>query len=383
VAVESKQELTLALLTDWWQAYRDAERDPAQDVVVLAARRDEVDRLNSYCQQVLAHNGRLGAERLRVEDREVAVGDRVVCGKNAIGQLGIANGSRGLVVGLDTRARTLTVRLDGPEAREVTLPRWYLDGRTHQDHNRRVDLAYATSGHRAQGLTKWRALVRVTGAEDVNWFNVQLSRARQDTRLYTVIGPEPHDAAGELDLPDIERGDAFTQISRALNKDGSQRLAIDTTSTLDLRQLFTRELRAERDRLGAQLAQAPKDRARELARATTRRQRAEVELAAARSGQPAGMLRHGRAEQAGVVAVAGQQADRATRREQERRGHQQRRAGWLEQPARRCWWPRRLARAARRPGRHLLPGRSDAGVAAPRPRPGLRGDRPRPARLPA
>jgi conjugative relaxase-like TrwC/TraI family protein len=75
VAAESKQELALALLNDWWQAYQEAERDPAQDVVVLAARRDEVDRLNTYCQQVLAKHSRLGPECLRVEDREMAVGD--------------------------------------------------------------------------------------------------------------------------------------------------------------------------------------------------------------------------------------------------------------------------------------------------------------------
>jgi conjugative relaxase-like TrwC/TraI family protein len=331
VAAESKQELALALLNDWWQAYREAEQDPAQDVIVLAARRDEVDRLNTYCQQVLAKHGRLGTERLRVEDREVALGDRVVCGHNAIRQLGIANGSRGLVVGLDTRVRTLTIRLDGT-GREVTLPRWYLDGRTSAEHHRRVDLAYATTGHRAQGLTKWRALVRVTGAEDVNWFNVQLSRARQDTRLYATVGPEPHEDT-ELDLPQVERGDALEQVGRAMSKDGSQRLALDTASTPDLCRLSTAELRGERDRLSAQLAQAPKDRARELARATQRRQRAEAELAAARSGPPAPMLRHGRAEQAGVVALAGQQTDRATRREQELRGHQQRRAGWLEQHA--------------------------------------------------
>jgi hypothetical protein len=334
VAAESKQALALALLNDWWDAYREAEQDPVQDVVVLAARRDEVDRLNTYCQQVLAKHGRFGAERLRVEDRKVAVGDRAVCGHNAIGQLGIANGSRGVVTALDPKARTLTLRLDGPDAREVTLPRWYLDGRTSQEHNRRVDLAYATTGHRAQGLTKWRALVRVTGGEDVNWFNVQLSRARQDTRLYAVVGPEPHDAAGELDLPDLERGDAFTQISRALNKDGSQRLAIDTTSSLDLRQLTTGELRAERDRLAGRLAEAPRDRSRELDRARDRRQQAEAELAAQRE-RSADMLRLGRDQQragvpAGAEAVAAQQADRTMRREQELRAHQQRRAGWLE-----------------------------------------------------
>jgi conjugative relaxase-like TrwC/TraI family protein len=335
VAAESKQELALALLNDWWDAWKEAERDPAQDVVVLAARRDEVDRLNTYCQQVLAKHGRLGTDRLRVEDREVAVGDRVVCGDNAIPQLGIANGSRGLVVGMDPKARTLTLRLDGP-GREVTLPRWYLDGRTSRERNRRVDLAYATTGHRAQGLTKWRALVRVTGAEDVNWFNVQLSRAREDTRLYAVVGPEPHDQAGELDLPEVERGDALAQVGRAMRKDGSQYLALDTTSTADMRLLSTAELRAERDRLAGRLAEAPRDRARELARARNRREQAEAELTAAR--QRAGMLRRGWAgERAGVPvgaeAIARQQADRATRREQELRAHQQRRAGWLERHA--------------------------------------------------
>jgi hypothetical protein len=347
VAAESKQELALALLNDWWQAYREAERDPAQDVIVLAARRDEVDRLNTYCQQVLARHGRLGAERLRVEDREVAVGDRVVCGHNALGQLGIANGSRGLVVGLDVRARTLILRLDGSR-REVTLPRWYLDGGGRDERNRRVDLAYATTGHRAQGLTKWRALVRVTGSENGNWFTVQLSRARQDTRLYAVVGPEPHEAAGELDLPEVERGDALAQVGRAMRKDGSQYLALDTTSTPDPRHLSTHELRAERDRLVGQLAQAPRDRARELARATQRRAQAEAELAAAR--QRAGMLRGGRGGeragvQAGAEAVAGQQADRATGREQELRAHQQHRAGWLEQHADLVGAYRRVVRA--------------------------------------
>jgi ATP-dependent exoDNAse (exonuclease V) alpha subunit len=54
VAAESKPAATLALLQDSWQAWQDAERDPAEDVIVLAGRRAEVDRLNSACQQLLA-----------------------------------------------------------------------------------------------------------------------------------------------------------------------------------------------------------------------------------------------------------------------------------------------------------------------------------------
>jgi conjugative relaxase-like TrwC/TraI family protein len=338
VAADSKPAATLALLQDWWAAYQEAERDPAQEVIVLAARRAEVDRLNTACQELLAARGRIGSERFQVEDRQLAVGDRVVCGHNAIGELGVANGSRGTITALDPQARALTLRLDATDGRTVTLPRSYLDGRGRGEHNRRVDLAYATTGHRAQGLTRGRALVRLTGSEDVNWLYVQLSRARQDTRLYAVVGPEPQ-GAGELDLPDREQPDAYLQLAAALSRTGGQTLAIDTPSNPDLQRLSTAESRAERDRLRRQLDQAPRDRSRELNRATTHRQQAEEALAAhqpSASGQPGGMLRwlHRGSDQPaqlpGGLAVATQQAHRAHERERELRQHQQRREGWLE-----------------------------------------------------
>jgi ATP-dependent exoDNAse (exonuclease V) alpha subunit len=122
VAAESKPAATLALLSDWWQAYHEAERDPAQDVIVLAGRRAEVDRLNVACQELLAARGCVGPDRLQVEDLKLAIGDRVICGRNAISQLGVANGTRGTVTALDPQARTLTIRLEGDQPREVVLP---------------------------------------------------------------------------------------------------------------------------------------------------------------------------------------------------------------------------------------------------------------------
>jgi conjugative relaxase-like TrwC/TraI family protein len=337
VAADSKPAATLALLQDWWAAWQQAERDPTEEVVVLAGRRAEVDRLNSACQELLAARGRLGAERLEVEDRQLRVGDRVVCGHNAIAELGVANGSRGVVTALHPHERTLTLRLHGSDGRTVMLPRSYLDGRGRGERNRRVDLAYATTGHRAQGLTRGRALVRLTGSEDVNWLYVQLSRARHDTRLYAVVGPEAH-GAGELDLPDRDQPDAYLQLAQALSRSGGQTLAIHTPSCPDLQRLSTAELRAERDRLRRQLDQAPRDRARELARATAHRGQAEQVLAAHHQPtdhQPPGMLRwlrHGEepARIPGGLAVATQQANRAHDRERELRQHQQRRQGWLE-----------------------------------------------------
>jgi hypothetical protein len=268
----------------------------------------------------------------------LAVGDRVVCGKNAIAALGVANGSRGTITALDPQARTLTMRLDGTDGRMVILPQSYVDGRGRGERNRRVDLAYATTGHRAQGLTRGRALVRLTGSEDVNWLYVQLSRARQEVRLYAVVGPEPQ-GGGELDLPDREQPDGYVQLAQALARAGGQSLAIDTPSSPDLLRLSTGELRAERDRLRHQLDQAPRDRSRELERASVHREQVEQVLAAyqpATGRQPAGMLRWlGRTDDQpsrvpGGVAVVSQQANRTHDRERELRQHQHRRQGWVE-----------------------------------------------------
>jgi ATP-dependent exoDNAse (exonuclease V) alpha subunit len=60
VAADSKPAATLALLQDWWVAWQDADHDPTQEVIVLAARRAEADRLNTACQELLATRGRLG-----------------------------------------------------------------------------------------------------------------------------------------------------------------------------------------------------------------------------------------------------------------------------------------------------------------------------------
>jgi hypothetical protein len=371
VAADSKPAATLALLQDWWAAYQQADHDPAEEVIVLAARRAEVDRLNTACQELLAARGRLGGKRLQVEDHRLAVGDRVVCGHNAIGKLGVANGSRRTVTALDPQGRTLTIRLDGTDGGTVTLPRSYLDGRSRGERNRRVDLAYTTTGHRAQGLTRGRALVRLTGSEDVNWLYVQLSRARRETRLYAVVGPEPQ-GGGELDLPDRDQPDGYLQLAQALSRAVGQTLAIDTPSSPDLRRLSTAELRAERDRLRRELDQAPRDRARELARATVHREQAEAALAAyqqAGGGQPPGMLGWRRrsgdqpAEVPGRLAVATQQANRAYDRERSLRQHQQHRDGWLEANA-------HLGPAYRDIVRTLAWQRRATGVAVETDRPG-------------
>lgn len=169
--------------------------------------------------------------------------------------------------------------------------------------------------------------------------------------------------------------------------------------------ITTAEPRAERDRLRRRLDQAPRDRSRELARATSHRQQAEEALDTHQEPtyhQPTGMLRWLRrgeepARIPGGLAVATQQANRAHDRERELCQHQQHGAGWLEanaylgpqyrQIVRALAWQRRATGLAveanqprlcpgdARPGAGVNPG--SAGLAA-----GRRPDRGLPAHLP-
>ena len=218
VAADSKPAATLALLQDWWQAWQAAERDPDQGVIVLAGRRAEVDRLNSACQQLLDAQGRLGQVRLQVEDLQLAVGDRGVCGRNAISQLGIANGTRGTTTALDPQARpspsAWTARTPGGD------PARLVSGRPQQGSATGAS-TWPMRHHRPSRsrLTRWRALVRMTGREDANWLYVQLSRARHQTTLYPVVGPELARSA-ELIYSDREPGDGYDQLAQALSHAG-------------------------------------------------------------------------------------------------------------------------------------------------------------------
>jgi hypothetical protein len=315
------------LLDDWRTAFRDG-----QDVVILAHRRDDVGRFNLACQQMRANAGELDADaekRLQVADRSFAVGDRVVCGKNTLKRLGVANGTRGTVVAIDREARSLTIQIGdnadakgrgAAEGQTVTLPASYLDGKSRPGAPRRVDLAYATTGHKSQGLTKWTSLPFVSGSEDAQWLYVVLSRAKHLTRIYTVTGPE--ERPPELqEAPDTRRvQDGYERLAAAMGRDRAEVLASDARRLVNLRTMPTRQLRAERDRLDDALDKAPRDRHHEAERAAKRHAEREQHV---RELKAAGV-------EGPELATAIKRADRAGEQARQLRQQQQHRAAWLE-----------------------------------------------------
>ncbi|MGH8055585.1 MAG: AAA family ATPase [Stenotrophomonas sp.] len=182
-----------AMAKDWWQAFSAGE-----DAVMLAHRRVEVDALNDLAHAAMAAAGRLTGETLKNQGRGFRVGDRVVCGANRL-KLGIANGTRGQVTAVDPEARTLTVRLDGDQKREVMLPADYLAKQLGKGR-RPIDHAYAITGHKSEGVTVDRVFVRGGGHADQQWGYTVMTRVRQRADLYLVEGLTPPEAAAELDL---------------------------------------------------------------------------------------------------------------------------------------------------------------------------------------
>jgi conjugative relaxase-like TrwC/TraI family protein len=225
------------LVSDWWTA-RCAHTGTGEPGVMIAARVSDVDDLNDRARSRLAGAGELTGPALSTDTgREFRTGDRVVCLRNDY-RVGVANGSRGLVIGVDALARTIEVRLD--DSSNLMLPCDYVDA-GHVTHG------YAITGHKAQGMTVDRTWVLGSDSVYREWGYVALSRGRDSNRFYVVAG---YDADEHLHAKDLSvGGDGVQAISAALRRSHAQQLASDQNATA----IATRDAHAPSTRTGGRL----------------------------------------------------------------------------------------------------------------------------------
>jgi len=181
---------------------------------MIALRRRDVAELNVLARALMDSHGRLGRERLTINDVEFAAGDRIVCLRNS-DTLAVKNGTRATVETVDRKHRTLGVVTDRGD--RIRLGGGYLaDG--HVRH------AYALTGHAGQGVTVERAFVLGLGGQRLQeWGYVALSRARQQTRLYVTAVPRER----ESHFHDLDDRDPVTRLGQALEESAIERLAVD------------------------------------------------------------------------------------------------------------------------------------------------------------
>ena len=163
------------IVADWWAA---SLRD--ENVLMVAARHYDVDDLNARARSHRQTAGELTGPTLELDGRPYQTGDRVVTLRNQR-RLGVRNGTFATVTAVDTDERALTIETD--QATVHQLPTAYLDA-GHVRH------AYATTIHKAQGITVDRALVLGNDTLYQEAGYVALSRGRANNRVYLVAQPE-------------------------------------------------------------------------------------------------------------------------------------------------------------------------------------------------
>ncbi|MDP9334276.1 MAG: relaxase domain-containing protein [Actinomycetota bacterium] len=178
---------------------------------MLAARRDDVTDLNQHARAALQAEGVVGPNELDIDGRAFAVGDWVMTLTNDY-RLGVLNGQRGTIAGIDRQRRAVSVAFDDDTTK--TIPATYLDAGG-------LDHAYAMTVHKAQGQTC--DYVYVLGDEYLyrEAGYSALTRGRHENHLHTVR--TEYDAEAHHD-PEPE--DGYTTISRTLDRSHQQELAI-------------------------------------------------------------------------------------------------------------------------------------------------------------
>lgn len=236
------------LLADWWH---EARCSPTRNVM-LAYHRSDVDDLNQTAHALMLHGRRLGGEAVTLGEREYRVGEQVLCRQNDA-RLGLRNGMRGTVVGLDERG--FLVRDRSGVDRRVSFS-------YAAEH---LDYGYALTGHAAQGITVDRAFVLFPDQGALKeWGYVACTRARLQTRLYLA---DIDAIERETPLRESDPAAAPERTACALQRPAAEPLALDQRRRSgDSLLHFVREQQARLDRQQERTAELLTVAQREIAR---------------------------------------------------------------------------------------------------------------------
>ena len=194
-----------AVLAAWRHS---GQQHPKESQLMLAFTRDDVRELNAQARELRRTAGELGQGEVIATERgarEFAAGDRLLFLQNHV--MGVKNGTLGTVESI--RNGVLQVRLDGDEGRRVVVDAMQYP---HLEHG------YASTLHKAQGVTVDRSFVLATPHFDHHATYVSLSRHRESAAMFY----------GQADFqPEWSRGSAQENLRAVLSRDRSKELAHD------------------------------------------------------------------------------------------------------------------------------------------------------------
>lgn len=243
----SDLEVHERLVDAWCDAYLEGE-----DVLMVAARRAEVEDLNRRARARLRDECVIGEDEVVLGGRPFAVGDEVLALRNEY-RLSVLNGTRATIESIDTTRHELTLTTD---ARHLVLPFAYAEA-GHLSHG------YATTVHKAQGATVDRCLILADDTMQREHAYTALSRGRDSNELFVVAEDtrveERHAAEVTYDPLDALR--------HAIGRSAAKHLALDEAEPPDAP---LEQLRRERDAIRARLGDGPPDPATDYRRLSER-----------------------------------------------------------------------------------------------------------------
>ena len=176
----TEHRMRAAAITRWWN-----EREAGRTALLMAPTNHAVDELNHYCQLIRIDHGQLDptGPGVRAGAHTVHVGDEIATRDNNRRLLT----DRGRMVRNRAEWTVTAIHPDGSinvqgRSGRVRLPADYV-----AEH---VDLAYARTGHGAQGRTVDAAIVYLDGPTDVRNLYVPMTRGRTTNEVFVATTGE-------------------------------------------------------------------------------------------------------------------------------------------------------------------------------------------------
>jgi AAA domain-containing protein len=206
------------MVADWWRHYSQGE-----DALMLAKRNSEVGELNQMAREVMAAEGKLGAQEIGVGEASFAVGDQVITRVNDQ-SAEIYNRERWQIAEVEVESGRLV--LDGIDtARRVGVDSVYLERVNPRDGSPAIEHGYAATIYQAQGATLDSAFVMADPSMTKEEFYVATSRSRGETFLYAT--PEVELAREEFAPASRFLRGGLEHIAEAAERSGAQTAAME------------------------------------------------------------------------------------------------------------------------------------------------------------
>ena len=167
---EAKQQLS----NDWFAAIQN--KQPLSQQLILAFKNEDVNELNKLAREKLIASNLLGEESTiiatKLGNKDFRLGERIIFLENN-SRVGVKNGRRATIVGLEEKS--LQVHLDGDQEKITTID-------TEKYNN--FDYGYASTVHKAQGMTVLNSFVLAVGRWSKNLSYVAMTRHKETANLY-------------------------------------------------------------------------------------------------------------------------------------------------------------------------------------------------------